>query len=316
MSNIVLSVKNLTKMFGERCALNNATFDIKEGEIVGFIGPNGSGKTTCIKSIFGLIVPNSGEVSISGYSINENRQKALEKANGIVENPEFYKYLTGKQNLKIFANMYPFDISDEKLDELLDLVELGNRKNDKVGKYSLGMKQRLGLAQALINDPSLLILDEPTNGLDPEGIRSLRNIIVNVAKTKNVSVFISSHQLLELDTICDRFIIISKGNILANLSKEEIHSLGKNKAMFSIKTNEESVPNAKVLFDSNNIEYVCEESKFEITLNDNQDKQQIIKMIVNNNIYVSEIYDIKTSLEDSFINILNGTTEEGDVKNA
>ena len=313
MSNCVLKIDNLTKLYSNRAALSHASFEINEGEIVGFIGPNGSGKTTCIKSIFGLISYDEGSIEIMGIS-TKDRCNALKYVNGIVENPEFYKYLTGKENLRQVANMYDGEYSDYKLDELLTLVDLYDRKDDKVGKYSLGMKQRLGVAQALINDPKVLILDEPTNGLDPEGIKLLRDIMKKVA-SQGTSVFVSSHQLAELDNVCDRFIIISKGQILANLTKEEIHSIGAKHDIFIIETNKEDAIRAKEILDNSNFENQVDGKNVRVYLKDEQNKNQVIKVLVDNDIPIQSLNDIKRSLEDTFLKILNGEIKMGGKQN-
>lgn len=307
----VLKVDNLTKKYGSRIAINNASFSVEEGEIVGFIGPNGSGKTTTIKCIFDLITPDCGNISICGYDTKKDREKALSFCNGIIENPEFYKYLSGKENLRIFANMYNDKISDDYLDELLNLVELYDRRNDQVGKYSLGMKQRLGVAQALLNRPKLLILDEPTNGLDPEGIILLRNIILNVAKS-GTGIFVSSHQLAELDMICQKFIMISNGIIKATLTYDEMHASVQNgKISFTIETDASSIESLLGLLKEIGCEFEQDNKKVTISILEGQNKQEIIKKIVENNILIVSINDVKKTIEESFMSILGDSIKEG-----
>ena len=308
----VLKISNLTKNYGSRVAINDISTTVNSGEIVGFIGPNGSGKTTTIKCIFGLITPDNGDIEICGYDIKTNRETAISYVGGIIENPEFYKYLSGKENLRLFANMYNQKISDDYIDELLNLVELYDRKDDHVGKYSLGMKQRLGIAQALLNKPKLLILDEPTNGLDPEGIILLRKIIVNLSK-QGTGIFISSHQLAELDMICSKFIMITKGEVKAQLSYDEIHTnIEDGKLSFIIETDEDSVEIVKDILNQNNIEFKANDNrKITIITTDNQAKQNIIKLLVDNNVVIVSINDIKKTIEESFMSILSENVKEG-----
>ena len=209
----VLNVVKINKFFGKTQVLKDVSFKIKKGQILGFVGPNGAGKTTAIKIILGLQNMNSGDVYINEFNIKKDFEKAIARVGAIVENPDLYMYLTGRENLKIIANMYS-NISEDRIEELIDLVHLRNRIDDKVSKYSLGMRQRLGIAAALIQKPNLLILDEPTNGLDPEGIKDLRDIMVNLANDKKISVLVSSHNLLELESFCTDICFINEGKII------------------------------------------------------------------------------------------------------
>lgn len=216
----VLEVTNLFKSFGKRKVLNNINLTIHEGDIVGLIGPNGAGKTTLIKTILNLYKYDNGNVKICGYDTKTNLEEALAKTGSIIENPDMYLHLSGKKNLEITALIN--DIKDKKyIDEMVNFVGLTDRINDKVKKYSLGMKQRLGLANALIKKPKLLILDEPTNGLDPKGIKELRETLKKISAEQNMSILISSHILSEVENICDRVIIIDKGNIVSEFGIEE-----------------------------------------------------------------------------------------------
>ncbi len=202
---MVLEMQGLTKFFGKRKVLDNVTVSISKGEILGFIGPNGAGKTTAIKIMLGLLKPDNGEVFINGFDITKNFENALSGVGGIIESPDLYNYLTGYDNLMLTARMY--GLGKDRVLEVAEQVKLLGRLNDKVKKYSLGMRQRLGVAQALINKPNLLVLDEPTNGLDPVGIKELRDMLKDLAKS-GVAVFISSHQLAEMELICDTFCLI------------------------------------------------------------------------------------------------------------
>lgn len=217
----ILEVKNLSKSFGKRKVLKNITFDIYEGDIVGLIGPNGAGKTTLIKTILSLYKKDTGSVKICGYDNKKNLEEALSKTGSIIENPDLYQNISGRKNLKITALIN--DIKDkEYIEKMIKFVKLEDRIDDKVKKYSLGMKQRLGLANALIKRPKLLILDEPTNGLDPLGIKELRGILRKISREENMSILISSHILSEVENICDRILIIDEGKVNSEFGIEEV----------------------------------------------------------------------------------------------
>ena len=218
---MILEVKNLSKSFGGREILKDVSFSLDKGDILGFIGPNGAGKSTTIKCILGLNSLTKGTVLIDGHDITKEFSKAMVKVGAIVENPDLYMYLSGKQNLRLIANYYD-GINGKKIEDVVKLVGLENRINDKVSKYSLGMKQRLGIAAALLNDPDLLILDEPTNGLDPEGIRDLRNLLKKLAKDKNIGILISSHNLAELESFCSSYCIIQNGKIISQTTAKDL----------------------------------------------------------------------------------------------
>ncbi|MDP4088649.1 MAG: ABC transporter ATP-binding protein [Bacillota bacterium] len=209
----VLEVNEVHKKLGRRDIIKGISFSVKEGEIFGFLGPNGAGKTTTIRMMVGLIKPNKGSITICGHDVAKNTKLALAQVGAVVENPEMYAYLTGRQNLNMVADIRGLD--RKSVDEVVEIVNLQNRINDKVRKYSLGMKQRLGLAAALIAKPKLLILDEPTNGLDPTGILDFREIVKKASKVANTAVFISSHILSEVQQLCDTVAFISSGEIKA-----------------------------------------------------------------------------------------------------
>lgn len=232
MGNII-EVKNLNKSFGKKKVLNNVSLSVSEGEIVGFIGPNGAGKTTTIKLILGLQKIDSGTVVINGYDIVKDFKKAIEKVGAIVESPDLYMYLSGLDNLKMIASMYN-GVDSKRIDEIVKLVGLENRIKDKVSKYSLGMRQRLGIAASLIHSPNVLILDEPTNGLDPEGIKELRALLKKLAKKEKMGVLISSHNLSELESFCTDVCLIKNGEILTTASIEEIRKADKSSYLFKL----------------------------------------------------------------------------------
>jgi len=211
--NAVVQIRNLTKRIGNKTLIDGLTFDVPKGEVFGFLGPNGAGKTTTIRMMVGLMSITEGEILIEGHSVSKNFEKAIAHVGAIVENPEMYKFLSGYQNLIHFARMVP-GVTKERIDELVKLVGLENRIHDKVKRYSLGMRQRLGVAQALLHKPSVLILDEPTNGLDPAGIRELRDYLRKLAQEEGIAVIVSSHLLSEMELMCDRIAIIQNGKLV------------------------------------------------------------------------------------------------------
>lgn len=213
MNDITLSVKGLRKVIGKREIIKGIEFELKRGEIFGFLGPNGAGKTTTIRMLAGLIKPSSGSIHICGYDLQKQFSAAMQHLGCIVENPELYSYLSGWENLCHFARMLS-GVGAERIQEVVQLVRLEDRIHDRVKTYSLGMRQRLGIAQALLGRPKVLILDEPTNGLDPSGIREMREFIRSLAEDAGLSVLVSSHLLSEIQLMCDRVAIISKGSII------------------------------------------------------------------------------------------------------
>lgn len=217
----ILEVKNLTKVYGERPVVQGLNFSIFEGEIFGFLGANGAGKSTTMKLITGLAKATEGDVIIDGNSISQNFVKAVSKVGAMVEMPQFYPYLSGYQNLKYFASLYG-NITKGQIIDIAELVGLKGRIYDKVKTYSLGMKQRLGIAQALLNDPKLLVLDEPTNGLDANGIREIKDFLRKIAKTKGVAIMISSHILGIMESLCETICIIDGGKITEIRTIDEI----------------------------------------------------------------------------------------------
>ena len=221
MQNTILKCENLHKSFRKKEILKDVSLEICSGDILGFIGPNGAGKTTTIKLILGLQKIDSGKVIINGFDIQKNFEKAIAKVGAIIENPDLYMYMSGYDNLKLISNLYP-NVDEARINEVIKLVGLENRINDKVSKYSLGMRQRLGVAQAILHKPNLLILDEPTNGLDPEGIKDLRELLVKLAKDENMGILISSHNLAELESFCNKVSIIKNGVIVETSDLETV----------------------------------------------------------------------------------------------
>ncbi|MEC0231345.1 ABC transporter ATP-binding protein [Paenibacillus alba] len=209
---VVLSVRNVKKRIKNKEIIKGISFDVYAGEIFGFLGPNGSGKTTTIRMLVDLIRPTEGTIHICGFDVRKQHDQAMQQVGCIVENPELYSYLTGWENLEHFARMLS-DVDEKRIQEVVEIVSMDQRIHDKVRTYSLGMRQRLGIAQALLGRPSLLILDEPTNGLDPQGIKEMREFIQRLA-ADGLSLFVSSHLLTEIQQMCDRVAIISHGEVI------------------------------------------------------------------------------------------------------
>ena len=289
----VLEVKNIDKFFGKKQILKDISFDIEEGEILGFVGPNGSGKTTTIKIILGLQQASRGEVFINGNNIKDNYENAIRKVGAIVESPDMYMYLSGLENLKLVANYY--NISHNEIERVVEFVGLKDRIKDKVSKYSLGMRQRLGIAQAILNKPNLLIVDEPTNGLDPSGIIEFRNMLKELAKKEKMSIFISSHNLAEIENICDKVLLLKEGKIVSSDVLKEVENNDKYKLELSstLKLKKE----AKVeIIDDNYIYY----------LGNKEDIANFIETLVNKKIKIYSVVKCKESLEDIFIKKTGG----------
>lgn len=289
----ILECQNLCKSFGKKKILKDVTFDISPGDILAFIGPNGSGKTTTIKLILGLQKIDSGKVIINGYDIKSDFVSAIEKVGAIVESPDTYMYLTGMQNLKLVASCYQ-GITTSDIKEIVKYVGLENRINDKVSKYSLGMRQRLGIARALLNKPNILILDEPTNGLDPEGIKELRDLLKKLA-SDGLGILISSHNLAELESFCNKVCIIDSGEILESSAVKEFKK-GENKVIFEVSSTENI--DLKEAYD-------IKKKTFAVNATD-EEISKIIKKLVKSGIDIYEVKKVELSLEEAFLKKTGG----------
>lgn len=303
MEKITLSVDHLKKVIGKREIIKGISFELKEGEVFGFLGPNGAGKTTTIRMLVGLIKPTSGSIKICGFTIEDQFTEALKNLGCIVENPELYPYLSGYDNLIHFSRMLE-GISEERIHEVTELVGLSERIHDKVKTYSLGMRQRIGIAQALLGKPKVLILDEPTNGLDPAGIREMRTFIRSLAENEGISVLVSSHLLSEIQLLCDRVAIISKGtiiridtvhNLLSNRERMvwKFHPLEKGKQILRELTTIEENDDGTILTEFN-------ENK----------TSEWNKQLVEAGIYITEMSRKLPVLEDLFLELTGGDTIE------
>ncbi|HVN48000.1 MAG TPA: ABC transporter ATP-binding protein [Bacteroidota bacterium] len=213
MNDIILQTNQLSKKYGERWAVKNLNLEIHRGDVFGFLGPNGAGKSTTIRMILSLIKPTTGDTNIFQHSLQSHRSLALQKVGGIVEKPDFYLYLSAQRNLEIVGALNG-GASKQRIDEVLHLVGLSERARDRVKTFSHGMKQRLGIAQALLSDPELIILDEPTNGLDPQGMKEIRDLILHLANDRHKTIILSSHLLSEVQLVANRMAIINNGELI------------------------------------------------------------------------------------------------------
>lgn len=295
----VLEVQNLRKRIGKAEIIKDISFAIHQGEIFGFLGPNGSGKTTTIKMLVDLISMDNGTIKILGYDIKKNREAALEHIGAVVENPELYSYLSGYENLMQIARIR--GISKDRIEEVIQLVGLEGRIKDKMKKYSLGMKQRLGLAAALLSDPKLLILDEPTNGLDPNGIIELRNILKRLAKEKGMAVFVSSHILGEIQNLCDTVAFIEAGVITSVESMTMVQ-----KSLFFIVETKKEENTSKLLQAMDSIVSVKEnEVGYLIELSDGK-PSKVLKDMIDKGIEVDSFSRHLKELEERYLEVIKG----------
>ncbi|PGM57007.1 ABC transporter ATP-binding protein [Bacillus sp. AFS053548] len=297
MKKAIVQIKNLSKEIKGKKIVSDLSFDIFEGEVFGFLGPNGAGKTTTIRMMVGLMNISEGDVVINGHSIKSNFEDAIKNVGAIVENPELYKFLSGYDNLLQYARMDK-NVTKEKIDEVVELVGLTGAIRQKVKTYSLGMRQRLGLAQCLLHDPKVLILDEPTNGLDPAGIREMRDHLQLLTKKKGMAIIVSSHLLAEMEMMCDRIGIIQQGKLIdvqtvTELTTEDIQT-------YSIEVNNNET--ALKVLSKHNAQLVDGEIHIELT---REDVPNVIELLVENRIRVYGFKANAKTLEDRFLEITN-----------
>jgi len=234
LSEQIIEVKNLTKQFKEVKAVDNLNINVFKGDVFGFLGPNGAGKSTTIRMLLSLITPNDGDIKIFGMSLKEKRNDILKKVGAIVEKPDFYGYLSAFKNLEILGRLSGINPAKNKIMEILTLVGLEKRYKSRVKTFSHGMKQRLGIAQALLHDPDLIILDEPTTGLDPQGMKEIRELIIYLSKEKNKTIFLSSHILYEVELVANRMIILNKGTTQVEGYVEDLLNANELKVTFRV----------------------------------------------------------------------------------
>lgn len=299
----LLKIEGLTKIIKKKKILDNISLTVNPGEIVGFLGPNGAGKTTTIKMIMGLFTITAGNITICGHDVVTDFENAMQYVGGIIENPDLYKRMTGRQNLEYYAAMYE-RTKRESIDEVVELVKMSQRINDKVKSYSLGMRQRIGIAQALLHTPRLLVLDEPTNGLDPIGIKELRDLLKYLAKNASVGVFVSSHLLAEMELMCDRIYIIDNGVMIGEktISQIENNVEGIYKYTFITSDSDKTFEYFKSL-DAN----VDRENGNVTVIMKRELVPGLVKTLVEKNIDIYAVNQAQRTLEQDFISMTTGT---------
>src|SRR6266550_4074063 len=298
----VLVARNLIKVIGKRTIVDNVSFTINAGEVFGFLGPNGAGKTTTIRMLVGLIRPTRGSVEICGFDVRRNFEQAMRNIGCIVENPDLYRFMTGRENLEHFARMLSVPASD--IERVAGLVALSHRLEQRVGTYSLGMRQRLGIAQAMLGSPRLLILDEPANGLDPAGIRDIRELLRDLASDRQMAVFVSSHLLAEVELMCDRVAIIHKGQMLREGSVAELIS-SRREMEFRVG----DVGRAAEIFRAKGLEFRADTDRLWVSIDEN-DAPPLVAALAENGVAVFHAQRRVDSLEEMFLEATGGETVE------
>ena len=298
---VVIEVLGLKKRIGLKTIVEDITFDMREGEIIGLLGPNGSGKTTIMRMMVGLTKMSKGDVYCFEKPLGLGKTSMLREVGSMIETPEFYNYMSGWANLKQIARVCGKKVTRARMKELVEFVGLKKVIRKKVKTYSLGMRQRLGLAQALLNDPKVLILDEPVNGLDPQGVQDFRNKLKEIAAT-GVSILISSHLLDEIEKVCDRVIVTEKGKIIADDKLENLVADEIIKTL--IKTHD--VEKTEILVRELGVRYELTKDGFVFENLEREQKARIISYLVNNNVEIDTIRELHTSLEDRFLQITGG----------
>jgi ABC-type multidrug transport system ATPase subunit len=301
--NTVIEISGLSKRFKDVRAVNEVGFQVQRGDVFGFLGPNGAGKSTTIRMILSLISPTAGSIKIFGKPLSENRREILTNVGAIVEKPDFYLYLPAIKNLEILAKISGKEVTQKRIMELLELVGLKDRAKSKVKTFSHGMKQRLGIAQALLHNPELIVLDEPTTGLDPQGVKEIRDLIIRLSKEENKTIFLSSHVLSEIELVANRMLIINKGNKVVEGEVDQLLSSNTLKVTIEV----ENVETAKKVLENtkwyNQIESVTG-NKFSINM-ENKDIPEVNKYLVENGVMVNSLVPVR-SLEDYFLSITAG----------
>lgn len=299
--NKIIEVKNLVKHYGNFKAVEEVTFDVYKGDVFGFLGPNGAGKSTTIRTILSLIKPTAGEIRLFGKELSKNRNYILSKIGCIVEKPDFYLYLSAQKNLEIFGRVSGANITQNNIHQMLEFVGLKGREKDQVSGFSHGMKQRLGIAQTLLHNPELIILDEPTTGLDPQGIIDIRNLILQLRNEQNKTVVLSSHILSEIELIANRMVIINKGKTMVQGSVADLLNQNDVIVLFSVSNTQKAMQVLTQQLPQNN--YTVLDQKIQVSIS-NEKIPVINKLLCDNQIDVFSI-ESKRKLEDYFLKLIN-----------
>lgn len=309
MAEFAMELINTKKRIGQKEIIKGLSFQVHKGEVFGFIGPNGAGKTTTIRMMVGLMSITSGDILIQGNSIKTKHKEAVKEVGAIVENPEMYPFMSGWQNLMHYARMSD-GVTTERIQEVVSLVGLDKTIKQKVGRYSLGMRQRLGIAQALLSRPSILILDEPTNGLDPAGIREIRQYIRRIAEEEQVAVIISSHLLSEIEMMCDRIGIIKNGELITTESVRSSDEKDENGQMQAMQIEAEPIDKAINLLRTSHDIKAVREGNLLVFQTRKEDVPTLIKTMVTHDIAIYQAGIAKKSLEDKFFDLIGENTIE------
>jgi len=294
----IISVRNLSKKFGSFEAVKDVSFTVNKGDVFGFLGPNGAGKSTTIRCLLSLISPDSGTLELFGKSLNKHRSDILANVGSIIEKPDFYKYLSAQKNLEIFARISGATVSKKEIAEMLDFVGLGDRAKHKVKGFSHGMKQRLGIAQTLLHKPELIILDEPTTGLDPQGIIEIRNLILRLKHEQNKTILLSSHQLSEIELIANRMVIINQGRSIVEGAVDELLNSEETVVRIEVDNAASAVQLISSVFNPAEIS-VASSKELEVLISKNR-VPEITKQLVAAGFIIHAI-EPKRKLEDYFI---------------
>ncbi len=302
MPDKIIEVLNLAKHFGKIKALDDVSFDVFRGDVFGFLGPNGAGKSTTIRTLLSLITPTSGEILLFGKDLKHHRNFILSRIGCIVEKPDFYKYLSAEKNLEIFGRMSGITITKSKIYEMLEFVGLKGREKDKLGGFSHGMKQRLGIAQTLLHDPELIILDEPTTGLDPQGIIDIRNLIMQLSRERKKTIVLSSHILSEIELIANRMVIINKGKSIVQGNVEEL--LNAEDMIVSFEVND-VIKAKEYLYNTFDNSLLINIEENNLLIHVSREKIPAInKILIENGISIFSI-ESKRKLEDYFLKLIH-----------
>ena len=298
MGNFIIETKDLTRKFGSQTAVSQLNLTVPKGVVYGFLGPNGAGKTTTIRMILGLVRPTSGEIRVFDKTLSKNRIDILKNVGSLVENPSYYGHLTGRENLRVLS--YLLGVTEQRINEVLEIVRLTKAANKKTKGYSLGMKQRLGIAMALLGNPQLLILDEPTNGLDPSGIHEIRELIIEMPRQYGITVLVSSHLLSEMDQMASQVGIINQGELIFNGDIESLRQQSAPRLHFYL----DNVERAKQIVNSFGYEAEMHRGRITLASLDYQKSAKLTASFVRDGIDVYRINETKPNLEETFLKLV------------